>query len=232
MQSDGKNVPTRFLARLRVAVLDDHPVVRTGLTICLSSELDFELTNAYSCRDALMEGLQARPADVVLLDCMPNTRPSDRSLLIHSVAARYPKTRILVFSAFADLANVSRSLRAGARGFVAKSRPIAELVNAIRIVAQGSVYIGVGRAHRAGQPSLDDSHTPDMQATGDRRGTLSAREKDVIRCYLEGMTVTEIAAKFHRSIKTISSQKSSALRKLGVSSKNDLFKILGYLDTL
>ncbi|MNH45250.1 Transcriptional regulatory protein RcsB [compost metagenome] len=54
---------------------------------------------------------------------------------------------------------------------------------------------------------------------------MSAREREVIRCYLAGMTVTEIAEKFKRSIKTISSQKATAFRKLGVTSNNELFKI-------
>ena len=60
--------------------------------------------------------------------------------------------------------------------------------------------------------------------------SLSAREQDVIRCYLTGMTITDIAEKFNRSIKTISSQKASAFRKLGVVSNNELFRIKHIID--
>ena len=59
---------------------------------------------------------------------------------------------------------------------------------------------------------------------------LSAREQEVIRCYLDGMTITEIAEKFNRSIKTISTQKATAFRKLGITSNNGLFKIMKALE--
>jgi DNA-binding NarL/FixJ family response regulator len=63
-----------------------------------------------------------------------------------------------------------------------------------------------------------------------KSASLTAREQEVIRCYLAGMTVTEIAEKFNRSIKTISTQKAAAFRKLGVTSNNGLFKIKHTLD--
>ena len=143
--------------------------------------------------------------------------------LIQALRSKFPSTRVLVFSAHPDPARVSQALRAGASGFVGKRQPMHELINAIDVVARGSVYVGTGT-------TSDDGAQRDAQA--DIGSALSSRERDVIRCYLEGMTVSEIALKFNRSIKTISSQKASAFRKLGVSSNNDLFKLRDHLDAV
>lgn len=214
---------SRLFKRLRIALLDDHPVVRTGLIVRLSSEMQMELTGVHASSQALLDGLRTQPADIVLVDYVLGPRQLAGASLIQALRAKFPAVRILVFSAYPDPARVSQALRAGASGFVGKSQPMHELINAIHVVALGSVYVGPGTA----------GHNPPAPAIQEDLGSaLSIREKDVIRCYLQGMTVTEIALKFERSIKTISSQKASAFRKLGVSSNNDLFKIRDHLDAL
>lgn len=213
----------RSFKRLRIALLDDHPVVRTGLIVRLSSETRMELTGIHDSSQALLDGLRAQPADIVVMDDALPPRQLAGTPLILALRARFPAVRILVFSASPDPSRVSQALRAGASGFVGKRQPMHELIDAIHVVAQGSVYVGVGAAASAwAEPHAGPP--PDA--------ALSTREKDVIRCYLEGMTVSEIALKFDRSIKTISTQKSSAFRKLGIASNNDLFKLREQLDAL
>lgn len=216
-------VTSRSFKRLRIALLDDHPVVRTGLIVRLSSEMHLELTGVHGCSQALIDGLRAQPVDIVLVDYVLGPRQLAGASLIQALRSKFPATRVLVFSAHPDPARVSQALRAGASGFVGKRQPMHELINAIDVVARGSVYVGTGTAS-------DDTAQRDAQA--DIGSALSTRERDVIRCYLEGMTVSEIALKFNRSIKTISSQKASAFRKLGVSSNNDLFKLRDHLDAV
>lgn len=213
----------RSFKRLRIALLDDHPVVRTGLIVRLSSETRMELTGIHDSSQALLDGLRAQPADIVVMDDALPPRQLAGTPLILALRTRFPAVRILVFSASPDPSRVSQALRAGASGFVGKRQPMHELIDAIHVVAQGSVYVGVGAAASAW--SEPHAGTPPGAA-------LSTREKDVIRCYLEGMTVSEIALKFDRSIKTISTQKSSAFRKLGIASNNDLFKLREQLDAL
>lgn len=212
----------RSFKRLRIALLDDHPVVRTGLIVRLSSETQMELTGIHGSSQALIEGLHTHPADIVLMDDVLPPRQLAGASLIQALRARFPSVRILVFSASPAPARVSLALRAGANGFVGKRQPMQELVNAIHAVAQGSVYVGAGTAGR--EPSSSD-------ARKDHGSALSIRERDVMRCFLEGMTVSEIALKFNRSIKTISTQKASAFRKLGVSSNSDFFKLRDQFDT-
>lgn len=216
-------VTSRFIKRLRIALLDDHPVVRTGLIVRLSSETQMELTGIHDCSQALIDGLRTQPADIVLLDYVLPPRQLAGASLIQALRAKFPAVRILVFSAHPDPARVSQALRAGAHGFVGKGQPMHELVDAIHLVAQGSVYVGPSAPRRG----ASDTATQDAPGSA-----LSKREKDVIRCYLQGMTVSEIAVKFERSIKTISTQKASAFRKLGISTNNDLFKLRDQLDAL
>jgi DNA-binding NarL/FixJ family response regulator len=216
-------VTYRKSARLRIALFDEQPVVRAGLVVRLLSELELDLIGVHASSQALIEGLHAQPADIALVDYELRPKQLAGASLIRTLRAAFPAIRILVFSDHSDPVRISLAMRAGANGFVGKRQPMHELIDAIHIVALGSDYVQTASA-RSGLDGKSDSASFESP--------LSEREKDVIRCYLEGMTVTEIAQKFERSIKTISSQKASALRKLGASSNNDLFNIRDRLDTL
>lgn len=103
---------------------------------------------------------------------------------------------------------------------------MSHLISAVRVVASGAVYLSPDMSYRVAEATAVN-YDGGEQSRGDalRFVSLSAREQEVIRCYLAGMTITDIAEKFNRSIKTISSQKASAFRKLGVISNNELFRI-------
>ncbi|MCY1372544.1 Transcriptional regulatory protein UhpA [compost metagenome] len=117
-------------------------------------------------------------------------------------------------------------MRLGARGFVGKREDMEQLVKAIRQVVSGAIYLSTTMTYQLAEavicdPSAVVSEPSDVFAQAE----LSSREQEVIRCFLAGMTVSEIATKFNRSLKTISAQKASAFRKLGVNSNNELFKL-------
>ncbi len=221
------------MKHLRIALLDDHAVVRVGLVNRLQAEADFSLVGVYGrSRDAIA-GLAAAPAELLLLDFALGPDEVDGVSLIRSLRVKFPSCRILVLSAQHEPATVALALRVGARGFVGKGEDMAELVKAIRMVADGKVYLSADMAYRVGEANTkavpDTGETPRDDNAAPGTG-LSAREQEVIRCYLAGMTVTEIAEKFNRSIKTISTQKAAAFRKLGVTSNNGLFKIRHMID--
>jgi len=141
---------------------------------------------------------------------------------------RYPELKILVASAHHNKATVGLVMHAGARGFVGKEEELSELVRAIRTVAAGGKRINAALAAEMERDQITPAaSTPvpgDLTALTDRP-ELSPREREVLRCCLDGMSVTDIAEKFARSIKTISSQKQSAYRKLGIRTDTELFKI-------
>lgn len=219
------------MKRVRIALLDDHAVVRHGLVSHLAAESSIEVVGAYGTSRELIRGMTQTPADILLLDFSLGRDEMDGVSLIRALRARFPDCRILVLSAHHESATVSLALRVGARGFVGKGEDMSNLVKAIRAVASGAIYLSADMSYQ-----VADATTSDGDSKGPvsedilQQASLSAREQEVIRCYLAGMTVTEIAEKFNRSIKTISAQKATAFRKLGVTSNNGLFKIMNKLE--
>lgn len=214
------------MKRIRIAVLDDHAVVRHGLVISLKAEMDFEVVGIYEKSRDLMAGLVTAPAELLLLDFSLSPDELDGVSLIRALRVKFPGCHILVLSTHHDAATVALAMRVGARGFVGKGEEMPQLLKAIRMVAGGAVYLSADMAYRLAETITssaagDHDEAPDALALD----ALTAREQEVIRCYLAGMTVSDIAEKFNRSIKTISTQKASAFRKLGVTSNNELFKL-------
>lgn len=214
------------MKRLQIALLDDHAIVRHGLVNRLMQESDFEVVGVYARTREMLAGLAKDPAQVLLLDYVLGPSELDGVLLIRALRVKFPQCRILVFSTHRDAATVILALRAGARGFLGKGEDMSQLVDAVRLVASGAVYLSPDMAYRVAEATaVNYGGEACNREDALRFVSLSAREQEVIRCYLTGMTITDIAEKFSRSIKTISSQKASAFRKLGVISNNELFKI-------
>lgn len=211
---------------LRIVLLDDHAVVRHGLVNTLAAEADFEVVGVYEKSRDLITGLTAAPADVLLLDFSLGPDEMDGVSLIRALRVKFPSSHILVLSGHYDPATVGLAMRVGARGFIGKSEDMVQLVKAIRRVASGAVYMSASMTYRLAETVTSDTRK-DAGEVSDAlvQAELTNREQEVIRCYLAGMTVSEIAEKFNRSIKTISTQKTSAFRKLGVTSNNELFKL-------
>lgn len=211
---------------IRIALLDDHAVVRHGLMEALAAEPDLKVVGVYGRSRDLIGGLSESPADLLVLDFSLGPDELDGASLIRAVRVKYPNCQVLVLSAHHDPATVSLAMRIGARGFVGKGEDMQQLLKAIRQVASGTVYLSPIMTYRLAEAVTSESpkraaETLDAFAQAE----LSSREQEVIRCYLAGMTVSEIARKFNRSLKTISAQKASAFRKLGVTSNNELFKL-------
>jgi two-component system, NarL family, captular synthesis response regulator RcsB len=219
-------------SRIRIALLDDHAIVRDGIAAQLSTKPDFRVVGSYASGSAMMTGLRHTPADVLLLDYSLGPSELDGVSLIRAVRSQFPKSRILILSSFYDPATVALTLRVGANGFVGKVQELVEIANAIRLVAAGYSYLSPEMTallpesviakkrwvrHEAAEAVASEDLTEGAK--------LSTREREVMRCYLDGMSITQIAEKFDRSIKTISTQKNSAFRKLGVTTDNALFKL-------
>ncbi|MBC3468210.1 response regulator transcription factor [Pseudomonas sp. RW10S2] len=216
---------------IRVALLDDHAVVRQGLVSHLGDVPGITIVGAYKSSRELMRSMSAAPADVLLLDFVLGRDELDGVSLIRVLRVRFPACRILVLSSHHDSATVSLALRVGARGFIGKHEDLLGLAKAIRMIASGGIYLSAEISYKMADAIHQCKEAPQLISDNDLQfAALSAREREVIRCYLDGMTITEIADKFNRSIKTISTQKANAFRKLGVTSNNGLFKIMRALE--
>jgi len=219
---------------IRIALLDDHAVVRHGLLARLESEADLQVVGSYGATTELMQALRMMSVDILLTDYELGNNDIDGLNLIRTLKLRYPLSKILVLSSHFNSSTVLMALRAGAHGFVGKAQSLAELVAAIRSLFVGNRYLSPMMTVQIS--SLFSEYDTSLDISGQnfliRNGSLSPREREVLRCCLSGLSVTEISEKFSRSIKTISSQKQAALRKLGLRNDIDLFRIQHQLQDL
>ncbi len=205
----------RILGKRRIIVVDDHPIVRRGLALTIGQEPDLEVCGeAADVSEALRQMEDCQP-DIIVIDI--SLGGEDGIELIDYVKSRWPSVKILVCSAHDEETFAGRVLRAGAMGYVSKREGIPKIVEAIRQVLSGEVYLSPRMAstllHRAavGEP-LD--HDP--------VATLSNRELQVFDMIGQGLNTAQIAAKLQLSPKTIESHRKLIKMKLKLQTSAQL----------
>lgn len=211
---------------LKVMILDDHELILRGIQDLLRSESTFQIVGCYTSSKCLMAALRVETVDVIVMDYALSPDDMDGLGLIKLLRARSPKTALLVVSAYYNSAIVSQAMRSGAKGFIGKNLRPDTIRKAIIAVSRGQTYLEPEMEGELFLLSSDSSASMDNDITQSLSiDVLSPKELEVIRCFIKGMTVSDIAEKFSRSLKTISGQKQSALRKLGLKSDHELFLI-------
>lgn len=197
---------------LRVALVDDHAVVRAGYRRLLECERDLEVVAEFGSGEAAVAALtrDADPgADVLVLDLsLPGLSGLD---LLRRLVSRCPSLQVLVFTMHDAPAMVQQCLRLGAAGFVTKSSDPEVLVDALRRVARGETALS---------PDVADVDT----AGGPAHAALSPRELDVLQRLVTGRSVDEIAQAMHLSPKTVANYQTELRRKLGVGNAVELLQ--------
>ena len=202
---------------IRIAIADDHRVVRDGLEAVLSDEPDLEVVaQAANGREAVAVARDTQP-DVLLLDIsMPYLNGVDAS---HLVLDASPDTQILCLSMHSECRFVIQMLEAGCRGFVHKDSAFKELAHAIRTVDAGKPYIGEQLRTPEVQHYLKQAPVkPDRQA----RALLSSREREILQLVAEGKSSKQIAQALHISLHTVNTHRQRITTKLGISGTADL----------
>ena len=223
----------------QIAVLDDHPLIGKAMQYRLAQEPQLDLAGAFAQRQQLMTFLQRQPIDILVLDYMLGEDQLDGLQMVKQLRLHYPQLKILVSSAVEKPAIVQLLLKAGVQGFVGKSHAQEVLIDAIHQICRGKRFLTPDMMleldkFQESDREMHDYLTP-RQAGDDitlMLRELSPREIEVIRCYLDGLSITQIAGKYARSRKTISGQKQTALRKLGLRSDLELFKYKQYFNQL
>jgi len=223
----------------QIAVLDDHPLIGKAMQYRLAQEPQLDLAGAFAQRQQLMAFLQRHPLDILVLDYMLGEDQLDGLQMVKQLRLHYPQLKILVSSAVEKPAIVQLLLKAGVQGFVGKSHDQEVLIDAIHQICRGKRFLTPDMMleldkFQESDREMHDYLTP-RQAGDDITlllRELSPREIEVIRCYLDGLSITQIAGKYARSRKTISGQKQTALRKLGLRSDLELFKYKQYFAEL
>jgi DNA-binding NarL/FixJ family response regulator len=200
---------------IRVLVVDDHAVVRSGIRLLLGREPDIEpVGEAGTGREAIFEARTHKP-DVVLMDVVMPDQTGLEALpqLLHE----HPDTKVLLLSMQDDPRYVREAFAAGASGYILKEAADAEVVTAIREVAKGGRYVN---------PELG-ARLVEAEAAAERRAQadpLSEREREILRLLALGHTNQEIARQLYISVRTAETHRAHIMRKLNVSSRADLVR--------
>ncbi|MGA7205450.1 MAG: response regulator transcription factor [Specibacter sp.] len=201
---------------IRVVVVDDHAIFRSGLKADLDADIHV-LAEAATVEEAIAEITRTGP-EVVLLDVhLPGGRGQGGREVIAGCAALMPGTKFLALSVSDSAEDVVSVIRAGARGYVTKTISGAEISDAVRRVAGGDAVF----SPRLAGFVLDAFGTAEV-AVEDELDRLSARELEVMRLIARGYSYKEVAKALFISIKTVETHVSAVLRKLQLSSRHEL----------
>jgi DNA-binding NarL/FixJ family response regulator len=201
----------------RVLIVDDHPIVRQGLTQLIAQENELEVCGEADDAATALEAVRNLTPDVAVLDLM--LKGSNGVELIREMKSRNPSVRILVISMHDEAIYAERALKAGAHGYIMKQKATNEVLSALRKVLAGEVYVSdevIGKILKR----MVGGAGPD---TGIER--LSDRELEVFQWIGQGLSVIEIADKLKVSPKTIETYRSHIKEKLGLSSANDVLRV-------
>jgi DNA-binding NarL/FixJ family response regulator len=197
---------------LRVLVVDDHPVVRRGLSALLGTLDGIAVVGEAGDGDGAVREAQLLAPDVVLMDVrMPGT---DGVEATRRLRAAVPEAAVLVLTMHDDDATVLTAMQAGARGYLLKGAEQEEIVGAIRAVAAGQAIFGPGIAAR-----LLDLFAAPASPTPEPFPELTEREREVLRLLAGGRRTSEIATALHLSPKTISNNLTAIFAKLEVTDR-------------
>ncbi|MCS7068005.1 MAG: response regulator transcription factor [Meiothermus sp.] len=193
-------------ATIRILLVDDHPVVRAGLSGLLSSQPDFEVVGEASNGLEALDLLEKQSLDVVLMDLrMPQM---DGVSAIRQIRAKFPKVQVLVLTTYDTDSEIVRAVEAGATGYLLKDVPREELFRAVRLCARGEAVLSPPVAARL---------------LGRMRGHaeeyLSVRELEVLSLVAKGFSNKEIARKLKISEATVKTHLLHAFGKLGVDDR-------------
>jgi DNA-binding NarL/FixJ family response regulator len=210
----GNAVSSRYpevgaMAAVRVMIADDHPLVRSGLRALLERDSEFqviaEATDGYEAIDLAV----LHKPDVILLDVgMPRLSGPDAA---QSISQKVPAARIVMLSMHSDESYVLRALKAGAKGYLLKASPEADVLAAIRAVASGNAYFS---------PSITkllvEEYIVEVRHRGieDSYDLLSTREKEVLQLLAAGKSNRDIADLLFISISTVETHRNNIFQKL------------------
>lgn len=206
---------------MRIIVSDDHPVVLMGVTAVLRGYgSQYQVVAEAHSGKALLEALAAQPCDLLITDfSMPDDgQVGDGLPLLKRLRRDYPRLPIIVLTMIQNPALIRGMLALGVSGVVEKSALMKELLLAVQAAAHGRSFLSERLRASVGEAAGEGDED------GSADGLLSTREAEVVRLFVGGLTVTQIAERLHRSVKTVSQQKNDAMRKLGLTDSRQLYE--------
>ena len=215
-----------MMSPCRIVLADDHVLVRQGIRKLIEESPDLQVVGEASDGSELLELLRNVKADLAILDItMPNISGIEATQRVKDI---YPGLKVLILTMHKGRELLEHAIAAGANGYLLKEDAPRELLNAIKTIQQGEVYISplivpylkefyVRRHRKVNQPDL-----------------LTARETEVLKLVAEAKSSKEIAAMLCLSIRTVDNHRSNIMRKLNITKNTDLVRYaisMGYIQS-
>ena len=198
-----------------ILIVDDHPLVRSGLSAVLQSEPNLRICcEAESMTEALQLVAKLTP-DLVIIDL--SLKDGDGLELVKRLKKKHPRLKMLVCSVFDESLFARRALTAGAMGYISKKEATKRIIEAVRSVLRGEFFVSDEMIQQTLQDLAKQGQQPHDFLT-----TLSDREWQVYRLIGSGVSNAQIAEQLHISVKTVENHKETLKKKLNLASAKDL----------
>ncbi len=198
----------------QILIVDDHPIIRDGMTLLLNLQEDLHVCGAAGSADEALAAMKCLP-DMAIVDISLQT---DSGLeLVKTLRHRYPDLAILVLSMHDESLFAERALRSGANGYLMKLEATEHVVSAIREVLAGNIYMSAAMHEK-----LARALTVPHKKAESQIANLSEREFEVLHLIGLGFSTRDIAGKLNRSVKTIEAHQANIKEKLNIRSGKEL----------
>lgn len=202
-----------------IIIADDHPVVLAGVRMLINNMALGRVLAEATTVDSLMEQLQHYSCDILITDfSMPDSCQPDGLEMLNQVRKSYPNVKIIVLTQIQNIGTL-QALQLLSDAIVLKQSLLTDLKQATTAVCNNRPYLSAKVKQLLSEKGL----TQNLSKT-----KLSPRESEVVRLFCSGSSVSQIATKLDRSIKTVSTQKQNAMKKLGVTTDSELFAYSRY----
>ncbi|MBN2637954.1 MAG: response regulator transcription factor [Bacteroidales bacterium] len=199
---------------IKLIIADDHPLIIEGMRSALLKDEEIHFLGEVKNGLQLLEMMNNQEPDVVIMDI--NMPDMDGIEATQEVRKRFPDVKVIAFSQYDDKHFIKRMLKAGAKGYLLKSTPVKELIKAVKIVREGSVYLGKGL------PDFYTTNKSDYNSSFDP--VLTQRETEVLKLICMEKNTREIAYQLFISLHTVETHRANLLQKTGVRNIAGLVK--------
>ncbi|MEZ4700845.1 MAG: response regulator transcription factor [Rhodothermales bacterium] len=199
-----------YSRRIKVMVVDDHPAIREALAYTIRDKMDMELVGQASSAGEAFGMMDENHPDVAIVDIsLSDAHGLD---VVQNIRSQYPSVQVLIYSMYDELAYAERAIHAGALGYLAKSEPTKHIVEAIRSVMRGEVYLSRRMTSRILGKVVKEQHN------GFIVGKLTDREMSIFEMLGNGAGLGEISERLNLSRKTVETYRRRIKEKLGLDS--------------
>ena len=208
---------------MNISVIDDHPLLAMGIECVCQSIGWVKVCNVYYSLDSFIDNTMCGDVDIIILDMRLSSTDGSHAQVVNKLKKYVPDAKILSVGGGHYERDRHEALRSGSHGFASKTESLKSLKEKIENVCKGN--FGSKLPVRIGTDMLA---TRPLAADLEIYVTLTISEKRVLRGLMEGFSITSLAQIHKRSVKTISSQKRSLMKKVGAQTDMDLFKIFSF----